>query len=214
MALLLASGVAYLDKQGVDWQQKLAALRERFPETPPVKEVRKPISPSELPPSFDIAYADQAGNLVAAGRGEAGWTIRLGSGTQTLGETKADENNEWVLAPEEPLAPGEHTLALLEIDPVSRRNISGQRSVTLSIAPRPEVSRQPAHEASRAAEPVPAPGQNACSVAIVKRGDTLWELAHHCYGDGTKYSKIFESNRQKVRDPNLIYPDQQLALPH
>ena len=90
--LLLVAGVAYLDKQGVDWQQMIAALRERFPETPPVKEVRKPISPSELPPSFDIAYADEAGKLVVAGRGEAGWTIRLGSGTQTLGETKADEN--------------------------------------------------------------------------------------------------------------------------
>ncbi len=57
-------------------------------------------------------------------------------------------------------------------------------------------------------------GQKDCVVALVKRGDTLWQMARHCYGDGTKYSKIFQSNRQQIRNPNLIYPDQQLALPH
>ena len=44
--------------------------------------------------------------MVAAGRSEAGWTIQLKSQSQVLGETKADDNNEWVLTPEASLPPG------------------------------------------------------------------------------------------------------------
>ncbi len=99
----------------------------------------KPAQPSEIPPSFDIAYTDQTGKLVAAGRGKAGWIIRLKSGTQTLGEAMADERDEWVLTPEGPLAPGNHTLSLLEIDPISQRGISGPKTVTLSIGPDPKT---------------------------------------------------------------------------
>jgi nucleoid-associated protein YgaU len=225
LILLPSAGVVYLDRQGTDWQQRLMALREWFSEKPPLRDVRKPIQPSELPPSFDIANADESGKLVAAGQGEAGWIIRVASETKTLGEAKADDNYEWVLTPEEPLDPGEHTLRLVEIDPVSQRSVPGERSITLSIAPRRENLRQAnrskpmqeaAHAAPAPAEPVHQPSleQKDCNVAIVKRGDTLWGLAHHCYGDGATYSRIFESNRQQLRNPNLIYPAQQLTLPH
>jgi hypothetical protein len=216
LILLFAAGYMYLDRQGVDWRQNVAALREWYSEKPPAKEVRKPVPPSELLPSFDLANADETGRLVAAGRGEAGWIIRLGSDTQTLGETKADDNNEWVLIPEEPLAPGDHVLSLLEIEPVSKRSISGKRSITLSIAPRKEIARQPnkGTPVQEVTASAPNAQQERCAVAIVKPGDTLWHMAQHCYGDGAQYSKIFESNRQQIQNPNLIYTDQKLALPH
>lgn len=229
LTLLLGAGIVYLDKEGFDWKQKLAALQEWFSDSSPVPQADVPAQSPGLPPSFDIAFADETGKLVAAGRAEEGWIVRLASGSQTLGEAKADENGEWVLIPEQPLAPGEHILSLLATDPLSRRSISGRRSITLSIAHRPEnvasanagqpkvpkvAGTNSAGTEMAATEVSPGAGKKDCTVAVVKQGDTLWQMANHCYGDGAKYSKIFESNRPQVRDPNLIYPAQQLVLPH
>ena len=47
----------------------------------------------------------------------------------------------------------------------------------------------------------------------VVRGDTLWDLAEHYYNDPFQWRRIWEANRDKINDPNLIYPDQVFALP-
>ncbi len=44
-------------------------------------------------------------------------------------------------------------------------------------------------------------------------GDTLWDLAVHYYGDGSKWDKIYNANRDQVSDPDLIYPGQRLLIP-
>lgn len=47
----------------------------------------------------------------------------------------------------------------------------------------------------------------------VKSGDTLWGIAKRFYGNGAKYSTIYNSNRNKIKHPNLIYPGQVLTIP-
>lgn len=47
----------------------------------------------------------------------------------------------------------------------------------------------------------------------VKSGDSLWNIAKRLYGDGSKYTKIYEANKDKITNPNLIYPDQVLVIP-
>lgn len=47
----------------------------------------------------------------------------------------------------------------------------------------------------------------------VKTGDCLWNIAKSIYGDGSKYTKIYEANKDKITNPNLIYPDQVLTIP-
>jgi nucleoid-associated protein YgaU len=51
------------------------------------------------------------------------------------------------------------------------------------------------------------------SVIVVRRGDTLWQIAQRHYGDGKKYTQIFRGNRKQIRDPNWIYPSQRFELP-
>jgi DnaJ domain len=122
---------------------KAPASREKGLDGPLVGRAGQPAQTSETPPSFDAVDADETGKLVAAGRGKAGWIIWLLSGTQALGETTSDEHGEWVLILDEPLAPGKHALSLFEIDPISKRGISGQRSITLSIASRQTRGSEP-----------------------------------------------------------------------
>lgn len=47
----------------------------------------------------------------------------------------------------------------------------------------------------------------------VVRGDTLWDLAQRYYDNPWDWRRIYEANQDKIRDPNLIYPDQVFAIP-
>lgn len=47
----------------------------------------------------------------------------------------------------------------------------------------------------------------------VKSGDTLSKIAKHFYGDGNRYSAIFEANKPMLSDPDKIYPGQMLRIP-
>lgn len=47
----------------------------------------------------------------------------------------------------------------------------------------------------------------------VKRGDCLWNIAKKFYGNGAKYTKIYDANTNKIANPNLIYPGQVFVIP-
>ena len=47
----------------------------------------------------------------------------------------------------------------------------------------------------------------------VKSGDCLWNIAKKFYGNGSQYTKIYNANRSKIKNPNLIYPGQVLTIP-
>ena len=49
---------------------------------------------------------------------------------------------------------------------------------------------------------------------VVQSGDTLGKIAKHYYGDAMKYKEIFEANTDKLKNPDLIYPDQELVIPN
>lgn len=48
---------------------------------------------------------------------------------------------------------------------------------------------------------------------VVQAGDTLSKIADQYYGDATLYPKIFEANRDVLKDPNKIKPGQKLRIP-
>lgn len=47
----------------------------------------------------------------------------------------------------------------------------------------------------------------------VKSGDTLSKISADVYGDPQQYNKIFEANRDQLKDPNKIFPGQTLKIP-
>lgn len=47
----------------------------------------------------------------------------------------------------------------------------------------------------------------------VVRGDSLWRIAQRYYGDGRLWGRIYEANRDKIRNPRLIYPGQTFIIP-
>ena len=47
----------------------------------------------------------------------------------------------------------------------------------------------------------------------VAKGDTLSGIAKKFYGDPMMYTRIFEANREVIKDPEKIYPGQKIRIP-
>ncbi|MDP4152591.1 MAG: LysM peptidoglycan-binding domain-containing protein [Bacillota bacterium] len=51
------------------------------------------------------------------------------------------------------------------------------------------------------------------STYTVKKGDLLWNIAKKYLGNGARYTEIYALNKDKIKDPSLIYPGQVLTMP-
>ena len=61
---------------------------------------------------------------------------------------------------------------------------------------------------------LPAPASAAAARTYsVKSGDTLSKISKEFYGDAGQYMKIFEANKDKLKDPDQIQVGQELKIP-
>ena len=58
----------------------------------------------------------------------------------------------------------------------------------------------------------PAPVQEVQYYEI-QSGDSLSAIAKKYYGKASAYPRIFEANREVIKDPNLIFPGQKIRIP-
>ena len=54
---------------------------------------------------------------------------------------------------------------------------------------------------------------SAARVVTVQPGSTLWAIAAERYGSGIMYVRVFEANKDRIRDPDLIFPGQVFDIP-
>ena len=53
----------------------------------------------------------------------------------------------------------------------------------------------------------------ATTVYVVKSGDSLSKIAKNEYGNANDWNRIFEANKDILKDPDKIYPGQKLKIP-
>lgn len=99
--------------------------------------------------------------------------------------------------PAEAAAP-EEGQAVAESEPAE---VAPEPTETAEVAPEPEAT---VAEVPVAPTPVSV---------TVQPGFTLWGIAQERYGDGVLYVQVFEANRDKIKDPDLIYPGQVFSIP-
>lgn len=88
----------------------------------------------------------------------------------------------------------------------------------------PELASAPSPETAPAAQPAvptmvavslgdPEAQRFASGKAIIRGGDNLWTIARRVYGEGVRYTTIYQANTGQIRDPDRIYPGQVFDLP-
>ena len=63
------------------------------------------------------------------------------------------------------------------------------------------------------AEAAPGAPAGAETVHVVVSGDTLGAIARKYYGKASMYMKIFEANKDVLKNPDVIKPGQKLRIP-
>ena len=72
---------------------------------------------------------------------------------------------------------------------------------------------------SSSTAPRPAPATAAPNVTdrektyTVVAGDTLSKIAKREYGDADQWTRIYEANKDTIKNPDLIYPGQTFKIP-
>ncbi|MEX0760163.1 MAG: LysM peptidoglycan-binding domain-containing protein, partial [Tistlia sp.] len=109
------------------------------------------------------------------------------------GEAEGDAQGGWRLTAGEPVSLGLHRLRLDQVgeggEVLARLETPFARSTLLTDLPEGE------------------------RLVIVQPGNSLWRIAQRTYGEGLRYTVIFEANDSQIRDPNLIYPGQIFTVP-
>ena len=85
-----------------------------------------------------------------------------------------------------------------------KADFSDVASGSSSTAPRP------APTTSASASPNVADVEKSYTVVA---GDTLSKIAKREYGDAGQWKRIYEANKDTIKNPDLIYPDQVLNIP-
>lgn len=184
--------------------------------------------------------ADEGGRLMVSGTAAPGATVRLYLNDTYLAEAKADTNNRVAFVVEKGVTPGDYRVRLDTTDGAgnvtSRAEVPFNLPVPVAAAPAagaiapgafPPPVQGPGRVPSPQAAPSPAPAAGAVPVsppaipvvvpeirtATVVRGDSLWRISRRLYGQGVRYTVIYEANQQQIRNPDLIYPGQIFVTP-
>jgi hypothetical protein len=90
------------------------------------------------------------------------------------------------------------------------RGVSATTSGRTKAAPKPQPKPKPTHHAPHH----PKPRYRYVTVGHWDSWNgSLWGIAQHYLGAGNKWHEIYNLNRGKISNPNLIYPGQRLKIP-
>jgi nucleoid-associated protein YgaU len=168
-----------------------------------VKIVSKASVSAENPEIFlDTISYDDEGALTLVGRGVPIGVVRLYVNNAVIGETTTDALGAWSYDASA-IETGVYTLR------VDQLNADASNVMARMETPFKREARSKLQEQLSAAE---SPAR--INVVTVQPGNTLWGISRDRYGQGILYVQVFEANRDKIRDPDLIYPGQVFNLPN
>ena len=143
-------------------------------------------------PTLDAIDFTPDGRVALSGRAPTGADLLLYLDNSLWGHTMADAGGRWAFLPETPLVPGIHELRVDQV--------AGDGKVLARLS---QPIEQPDFASLGSLE----------DKIVVQPGNSLWRLARRTYGSGLRYTMIFEANKDRIRDPDLIYPGQVFDLP-
>jgi hypothetical protein len=156
--------------------------------------------------TIDAISYGAGGEVLLSGRAAPGAALRLYIDDLPVAEVEAGTAGRWQVSLTE-VAPGLHRLRADALDAggkvLARSETPFQRDLPVVAPPAPEAT---------AADPAPVAAPAPITITV-QPGLTLWAIARESFGEGVMYVQVFEANRDKIKDPDLIYPGQVFTVP-
>ncbi|SMX34448.1 LysM peptidoglycan-binding domain-containing protein [Actibacterium lipolyticum] len=182
-----APGVLLADESGV------RVLQPRSAETP--------ATPGQSIVIDAISYRAD-GAVVLSGRAAPGAIVRVYLNNKAVGDARVGASGQWT-STQEDVAAGLYTLRADQLNADGK--VSGRFETPFKREAEAELLAASNSDTLKAGTGLQA--------VTVQPGFTLWGIARENFGDGTLYVKVYEANRDLIRDPDLIYPGQVFAMP-
>lgn len=154
--------------------------------------------PATGPEISAIDYND-AGRAVLSGRAPAGARLFVYVDNLPAGEAVADEDGSWSFTPSKAIPEGLHVIRIDEVDETGK------------VLARVETPFEQAKV--QLAGGSGASSSTAGGTIVVQPGNSLWKMARESYGQGVRYTVIYEANKDQIANPDLIYPGQVFSVP-
>lgn len=154
--------------------------------------------------SIDTIAYDEEGAVELTGRGREDRQVLVYLNNALIRTVRVAKDGQW-RAPLPDVVTGVHRL---RVDEVTEDGTVTSRSETPFKREEPEALVAAAVSAG-----TEAAGRPPVQRITVQPGATLWAIARQKYGDGVRYVQVFDANRDRIRDPDLIYPGQVFELP-
>jgi nucleoid-associated protein YgaU len=185
------------------------------------------VSPSQAPAVTQekLAAAPLASTPPATGPSAAAPAVTSQASPPQPASPGSPSQSAVVSAPQSKSAasPGQAQVATSAAEPSTRAVQAskpdvpaGQSPASIVAAPQPEpkvattMSPRIAEKTKERRDAVVIP---RIDTRLIVRGDNLWRISEAKYGLGQRYTVIFGANRDKIRNPDLIYPGQIFVLP-
>ena len=163
------------------------------------------------------AVEGESGRLFVQGSGPPGAKAIIYLNESPLAEAQIGADGRWSLTVSKGLAKGEYKVRIDQVGEggkvLARAEVpftaEGGPDGSLAAAPEAPAETAKAEPAAPSANPV----VDRLDTVEVKRGDNLWQISRRAYGEGTRYSIIYQANTDQIRDPDRIYPGQIFVMP-
>lgn len=170
--------------------------------------LQKPGAGGTIELSVDAVDYDEDGRLSISGGAKPGATIQLYLDNRFIGHARAGEDSgqgggRWSMRPDDPVEPGLYTLRADQIDNAGK--VLQRVEFPFSRAARIETMQAEAVQTGETGKKK--------NIIVVQPGNSLWRIARSSYGEGLRYTVIYEANKDQIGDPDLIYPGQVFKLP-
>ena len=142
-----------------------------------------------------ITYSEE-GDVELAGRGTGDGLVQLYLDNAPIATSRIEEDGNWRSELPE-LETGVYTLRIDEVD--EEGNVTSRVETPFQREDKELLASQEETTGVRA--------------ITVQAGNTLWAISRERYGEGTAYVRIFEANRDRIRDPDMIFPGQVFTIP-
>ncbi|WP_412504744.1 LysM peptidoglycan-binding domain-containing protein [Roseovarius sp. SYSU LYC5161] len=149
--------------------------------------------------ALDAITYNAAGEVQLSGRAAGGGFVRVYLDNAPVTMARIDADGNWRSDLPE-VDTGVYTLRIDEVDAAG--NVTSRVETPFK--------REDADTLARAGAEL---GQRKVAAVTVQPGNTLWGISRRNYGEGILYVRIFEANRERIRDPDLIYPGQVFTIP-